>query len=189
VTRSTCSYGNEVVAEKMCTTVSVADPDRLDTARSRLVTPSRQSVASACVAGGKAEAPDRVPDRFQRGRSLAARSQLNWGSRQRSRRVLGPDQVITLQAAATLTHALNQLGQAEQARALGEDTLQRSRRVLGPDHPTTLDAATALTLALVQLGEVEPARALGEDTLQRCHRVLGPHHPITLYLTEAANIT
>jgi hypothetical protein len=49
--------------------------------------------------------------------------------------VFGPDHPITLWAAAALASALVQLGEAEAARALGEDTLQRSRRVLGPDHP------------------------------------------------------
>jgi hypothetical protein len=38
-------------------------------------------------------------------------------------------------AAASLTQALNQLGEAELARTLGQDTLQRSHRVLGPDNP------------------------------------------------------
>jgi hypothetical protein len=96
--------------------------------------------------------------------------------------------VITLWAAGTLTHALAQLGEAEPARALGEDTLQRSRRVLGPDHQITLLAAAALTRALVQLGKAEPARVLGQDTLQRSRRVLGPDHPITLYLAQDAGI-
>jgi hypothetical protein len=80
------------------------------------------------------------------------------------------------------------MGEAEPARALGEDTLQRSRSALGPDHPTTLSAAAALTVALISLGEVEPARALGEDTLQRCRRGLGPDHPMTLRLTQAVSI-
>jgi hypothetical protein len=79
------------------------------------------------------------------------------------------------------------LGEAEPARALGEDTLRRGRRVFGPDHPTTLWAAAALTSALVQLGEAVQARALGEDTLQRSRHVLGPDHPITQYLTRAAS--
>jgi hypothetical protein len=43
----------------------------------------------------------------------------------------------TLWAATALTGALAGLGEAEPARALGEDTLQRCRRVLGPDHSIT----------------------------------------------------
>ena len=49
--------------------------------------------------------------------------------------MLGPDHLLTLWAAVALTLALDRLGEAESARALGEDTLQRSRRVLGPDNP------------------------------------------------------
>jgi hypothetical protein len=52
--------------------------------------------------------------------------------------VLRPDASITLLAASGLTLALAQLGEAEPARALGQDTLQLSRRALGPDHPITL---------------------------------------------------
>ena len=91
--------------------------------------------------------------------------------------------------AAALTHALGGLGEAEPARALGQDTLQRSRRVLGPDHPITLLEASGLALVRDQLGEAEPARALAQDTLQRCHRLFGPTYPITLQLTQAAGIS
>jgi hypothetical protein len=52
--------------------------------------------------------------------------------------VLGPEHPATLVSAAALTLTLDQLGQGEPARALGQDTLQRSRRVLGPNHPITL---------------------------------------------------
>jgi len=45
--------------------------------------------------------------------------------------------VITLWAAAALTRALAEIGDAEAARTLGENTLQRSRRALGRDHPVT----------------------------------------------------
>jgi hypothetical protein len=100
--------------------------------------------------------------------------------------VFGPDHAATLSAAAALTLALVGLGEAEPARALGEDTLQRCRRVFGPDHLLTLGAAAFLTHALVRLGEAEPARALGQDTLQRCRRVLGPEHPITVCVVQTA---
>ena len=46
--------------------------------------------------------------------------------------------MTTLNAAAVLTLALVALGDAEPARALGEDTVERCRRVLGPEHPVTL---------------------------------------------------
>jgi hypothetical protein len=52
--------------------------------------------------------------------------------------VYGDDHNTTLVMAATLSIALAQLGEAESARALGEDTLQRCHRTLGPDHPITL---------------------------------------------------
>ena len=80
------------------------------------------------------------------------------------------------------------MGDAEPARALGEDTVERCRRVLGADHLITLLTAAALTAALSRLGEAEPARALGQDTLRRCRRVLGPDHPVTLFLTQATRI-
>jgi hypothetical protein len=50
------------------------------------------------------------------------------------------------------------LGQDEQARQLGEDTLTRHRRVLGDDHPDTLRSATNLTAVLASLGEHDQAR-------------------------------
>jgi len=56
------------------------------------------------------------------------------------------------------------MGEAEQARALGQDTLERCRRVFGPDHLATLHSAAGLTVALGLLGEAEQARALGQDT-------------------------
>src|SRR4051812_19800187 len=87
-----------------------------------------------------------------------------------------------------LALALNQLGEAEPARVLGEDTLNRCRRVFGTAHATTLAAAAGLTLSASRLGEAELARALGQDTLQRCRRVLGPDHPTMLYLTQPAGI-
>jgi hypothetical protein len=86
-----------------------------------------------------------------------------------------------------LTGALFLLGEAERARALGEDTLHRCRRMLGPDHVTTLTTASTLVLALIALGDAERAHALSDDTMPRCRRVLGPAHPLTQYLTQGAS--
>lgn len=41
-------------------------------------------------------------------------------------------------SAVALTLALVDLGEPEQARWLGQDTVEWCRRMLGPDHPTTL---------------------------------------------------
>jgi ornithine cyclodeaminase/alanine dehydrogenase-like protein (mu-crystallin family) len=76
------------------------------------------------------------------------------------------------------------LGQYEQARQLGEDTLTRMRRVLGDDHPHTLESAGSLAVALREVGQYEQARQLGEDTLARTRRVLGDDHPHTLRLAR-----
>jgi hypothetical protein len=64
----------------------------------------------------------------------------------------GPDALAdtvgatTLSAAIALTYALVRLGEAEPARALGQDTLRRCRRVLGPEHPGVLHLTHATTI-------------------------------------------
>ena len=84
-----------------------------------------------------------------------------------------------------MTFTLAELGQHEQARALGQDALERCQRVLGPNHLATLGSATGLALALAGLGQHEQARALGQDALERCQRVLGPNHLATQRLRQA----
>jgi hypothetical protein len=71
----------------------------------------------------------------------------------RCRRVLGPDHLITLYAAAALAVALAGLGEAEPARALGQDTVQRCHRILGPDHPITLYLTRAASIRHLLLGD------------------------------------
>jgi hypothetical protein len=92
----------------------------------------------------------------------------------------GPDDAVTLGAAATLGSALRHAGRYEQARELDEDTLARRTRVLGRDHPTTLASASTLAASWSALGEHQASRDLNEDTLARRSRVLGRDHPDTL---------
>ncbi|MET8956441.1 tetratricopeptide repeat protein [Streptomyces sp. NPDC004533] len=82
--------------------------------------------------------------------------------------------------ASNLAIRLAALGQTEEVRTLGEDTLARRRRVLGEDHPSTLNTAANLAIDLAALGQREEVRTLGEDTLARRRRVLGEDHPDTL---------
>ncbi|MGB8200056.1 MAG: tetratricopeptide repeat protein, partial [Pseudonocardiaceae bacterium] len=72
--------------------------------------------------------------------------------------VLGDDHPQTLRSAHDLATTLASLGEHEQARQLGEDTLTRQRRVLGDDHPQTLRSAHDLATTLASLGEHEQAR-------------------------------
>src|SRR4051794_41707266 len=68
----------------------------------------------------------------------------------RWRDVLGPDHPDTLTAASALSHALNSLGEAEPARALGEDTLRRCRRVLrSEEHTSELQSPVHLVCRLL----------------------------------------
>ncbi len=111
---------------------------------------------------------------------------------ERWQRVLGPDHLDTLTAAASLAATLIYLGKHEQANVVGEDALRRARRVLGPDHLVTLRLAssriTLITLAPAastfgpEPPNTEQVDALAEDTMQRLLRTVGPDHPVTLLM-------
>ena len=60
-----------------------------------------------------------------------------------------------------------ELGEAQAARDLDQDTLDRRRRVLGEDHPDTLTSASNLAVdAERRWGELQAARDLDQDTLR-----------------------
>ena len=75
-------------------------------------------------------------------------------------------------------------GDAEEGRALGEDTMDRGRNSLGADHPITLAAAAAVTISLARLGAIEQAQTLAADTVTRARNRLGPDHRFTRFLTR-----
>ncbi len=97
------------------------------------------------------------------------------------RSLRGDDHPDTLDSAYSLAVDLRELGQYEQARQLGEDTLTalppRPRRRPSPI-PYALPIPRRLPCGT--LGQYERARQLGEDTLTRCRRTLGDDHPHTL---------
>jgi DNA-binding SARP family transcriptional activator len=108
----------------------------------------------------------------------------------RWQRVLGPNHLDTLTAAASLTATLVWLGEHAQAKAIGKDAKRRAERELGADHPVTLRLATTTTaLIWIVPDGLTPGKGssdfpgpepLHDDTLQRASRSLGPDHPITL---------
>jgi Tetratricopeptide repeat len=107
-------------------------------------------------------------------RDLATRLHRHLTSR------VGPDDPLSLNAAATLAGGMRHTGRHAQARELDEDTLTRRLRVLGEDDPDTLASASCLAADLSALGEHEAARKLNEHTLARRLQVLGEDHPDTL---------
>ena len=76
--------------------------------------------------------------------------------------VLGEDNPYILRSAIHLATCLRELGQYEQARQLGEDTLTRSRRLLGEDHPDTLTSRRHLASAYQSAGRLDQAITLYE---------------------------
>jgi DNA-binding SARP family transcriptional activator len=114
---------------------------------------------------------------------------------ERWQRVLGPDHLDTLTAAASLTAVLIWLGEHTQARVIGDDALRRAQRELGPDHPVTLRLATSQTARTWLVPEAPAAQRESSNSkqtdshdaaLQRALLSLGPDHPITLGISLLA---
>ena len=114
-----------------------------------------------------------------------------------SRRVLGEDSPVTIEAIHALGWSYQHRGQgwatvndptrrplrspwSAEAVALLREALERSRRVLGNDDPRTLNSASVLALALGEEGSYAEAEALIRETIGRSARVLGENHWNTL---------
>jgi hypothetical protein len=72
--------------------------------------------------------------------------------------MLGDDHIDVQCTAYNLGRDLRELGEAEAARQLSEDTLTRARRVFGDEHPRTLKATHHLAAAQRMSSAAEPAR-------------------------------
>ena len=103
---------------------------------------------------------------------------------ERCRRALGPNHPHTVRSATTLTFTLAELGEHEQARALGQGTLGALPTACwAPTTLVTLHSAGNLTLTLAELGEYlsRPAPS-AKAPWERCRQAFGPDHLITLRL-------
>jgi len=96
------------------------------------------------------------------------------------RRVLGPENIDTLQSATSLGDALRLQGHYPEADKLNRQTLEIERRVLGAQHPSTLNSMASLARTLVSEGRYPDGEKLQRETLDIRRRVLGPEHPDTL---------
>jgi serine/threonine protein kinase/Flp pilus assembly protein TadD len=95
-------------------------------------------------------------------------------------RVLGPDDIRSVNATNNLANALKGQGKFDEARKLFEEVLQVARRAFGPDDPATLGALNNLANTLGDLGRWDDARSLHEEALEARRRVRGAKHPDTL---------
>jgi hypothetical protein len=105
---------------------------------------------------------------------------LDAGTWERRRRLLGDAHRDTLASANALALDLRETGDRHGARTLRESTFEQAREALGADDPLTVDVACDLAFDLYGLGRVEQARAIDEDSVARLRRLLGPAHPRTI---------
>ena len=102
------------------------------------------------------------------------------------RRILGPDDPLTLDTMEALGHVYigfgGRHGKDLNARGILGEVVARRRRILGEDHPDTLESMYGLARAVGQLrlGKHDAAEIRYEHTLARCREALGDEHPTTL---------
>jgi eukaryotic-like serine/threonine-protein kinase len=91
----------------------------------------------------------------------------------------GPDDLLTLASEIVLAGAYLDLGRAENARTLGEDTLRRLKAANGDDHGITLEAMEALARSYSNLNRFDDAIKLYQEAVERAKtRSRQPQHAI-----------
>jgi serine/threonine protein kinase/tetratricopeptide (TPR) repeat protein len=101
---------------------------------------------------------------------------------ERSRRVLGDDALLTLNAENNLALALGEDGSYAEAEELIRDNIARFARELGENDARTLDARMTLVAVLYFSGRVEEAIAMGQDVREDMRRALGENDLDTLVM-------
>ncbi|MDR3638643.1 MAG: serine/threonine-protein kinase, partial [Isosphaeraceae bacterium] len=93
------------------------------------------------------------------------------------RTVLGPRDVVTLDAVGLLGALLYRLHRLDDAEPLLRESLNGRRAVLRAGHPDTLHATYALSLLLREQGRYAEAEPLAYDYAQGVRCAFGPKHP------------
>jgi tetratricopeptide (TPR) repeat protein len=104
-----------------------------------------------------------------------------------SRRALGEDHRITLQAEHSYASTLIYIGRGREALPYARRVFASYERSLGPDHTGTLSARQALSRALAAAGDYAEAIAHIEAVIERRTIILGPGHPWTSVAREHLN--
>jgi serine/threonine protein kinase len=104
-------------------------------------------------------------------------------------RSLGPEQMETLETAASLANAMRFQGHYPDAEKLERRTLEIQRHTLGMQHRDTLNTTGDLAATLYSEGHFPEAEKLQRDTLELRRRLLGPQHPETLASMRDLSVT
>lgn len=96
------------------------------------------------------------------------------------RRVLGPENRVTLRSMQVLAEVYWFEGKYKQDEALARETLEIQRRVLGPGDPATLSTEDVLAGAYHAEGKYRECEALYRETIESERRFLGPDNPTTV---------
>jgi serine/threonine protein kinase/tetratricopeptide (TPR) repeat protein len=98
------------------------------------------------------------------------------------RKVLGPEDALTLILRGEEAKARYQLGQEAEALKILEDLTAVRRRLRGPEHEDTLETQVTFATVLIISGRAAEGHKLCEQLLPLSRRQLGPEHPTTLAL-------
>ena len=96
------------------------------------------------------------------------------------RRLLGPEDIKTLDSMNRLALLLGDRGEYGEAERLLREALETEQRVLGADDPRTLGTMGNLAEALMDLGNLKDAEGLALQALDSRRRVLGANHVDTI---------
>jgi serine/threonine protein kinase len=97
------------------------------------------------------------------------------------RRLLGDDDLLTIDAQANYAFALEQVGRAQDAEPLCKDVLARRARLLGRDDPKTIDSLNNYGTVLYSLKRPLEAEPLLKEAMDRSRRVRGENHAATIH--------
>ena len=96
------------------------------------------------------------------------------------KRILGGENVATINATTNLASAYQNAGRLREALALFEEALKGYMSTLGPEHVSTVIGVNNLASAYRDAGRLADALPMLEETLATMKAKLGPDHPHTL---------
>lgn len=94
-------------------------------------------------------------------------------------RMLGPENILTIQSLNLLALMYERTGFYEEALALFHRALKNSNKLLAPDHPEIGTILSNMARLHYQMGEYERAESLSKRSLSIYEHALGEDHPFT----------